>query len=170
MVKVSRRGGFSDRQGIKSENTEIQLKDLDTRTRTQIYNLLSEQYKFIYQNIGYWNETIQSFFRYISSEVFCQKVDARNQIEDDAFFDKISQVIMNNSYDDVLTLVEAISEYWEEELNERYPYRGYGGMFRKWLASDNPQPYNSYGNGSAMRVSPVGWAFDTLEEILEKSP
>ena len=41
MVKVSRRGGFSDRQGIKSENTEIQLKDLDTRTRTQIYNLLS---------------------------------------------------------------------------------------------------------------------------------
>lgn len=126
MVKVSRRGGFPDRQGIKSENTEIQLKDLDTRTRTQIYNLLSEQYKFIYQNIGYWNETIQSFFRYISSEVFCQKVDARNQIEDDAFFDKISQVIMNNSYDDVLTLVEAISEYWEEELNERYPYRGYG--------------------------------------------
>ena len=51
MIKVSRRGGFSDRQGIKSENTEIQLKDLDTRTRTQIYNLLSEQYKFIYQNI-----------------------------------------------------------------------------------------------------------------------
>ena len=107
MVKVSRRGGFSDRQGIKSENTEIQLKDLDTRTRTQIYNLLSEQYKFIYQNIGYWNETIQSFFRYISSEVFCQKVDARNQIEDDAFFDKISQVIMNNSYDDVLTEMDA---------------------------------------------------------------
>ena len=131
MVKVSRRGGFSDRQGIKSENTEIQLKDLDTRTRTQIYNLLSEQYKFIYQNIGYWNETIQSFFRYISSEVFCQKVDARNQIEDDAFFDKISQVIMNNSYDDVLTLVEAISEYWEEELNERYPYRGYGYSSQK---------------------------------------
>src|SRR5699024_11644838 len=46
--------------------------------------------------------------------------------DDDKFFDEINQVIMNNSYDDVLTLVEAISEYWEEELNERYPYRAYG--------------------------------------------
>jgi len=36
-----------------------------------------------------------------------------------------------------------------------------------WLWSDDPQPYGSWGNGSAMRVSPVGWAFDTLEETLE---
>ena len=42
-------------------------------------------------------------------------------------------------------------------------------MFRGWLMSDNPQPYNSFGNGSAMRVSPVGWAFDSLEETLEKA-
>ena len=48
----------------------------------------------------------------------------------------------------------------------RYPYRGYGGMFRKWLASDNPQPYISYGNGGAMRVSPVGFYAQTLEETL----
>ena len=43
----------------------------------------------------------------------------------------------------------------------------YGGWFFSWLWSENPQPYNSWGNGSAMRVSPVGWAFDTLEETLE---
>ena len=43
---------------------------------------------------------------------------------------------------------------------------GYGGWFIGWLWSDNQQPYNSWGNGSAMRVSPVGWAFDTLEETL----
>ena len=43
---------------------------------------------------------------------------------------------------------------------------GYGGWFMGWLWSKNPQPYNSWGNGSAMRVSPVGWAFDTLEETL----
>ena len=43
---------------------------------------------------------------------------------------------------------------------------GYGGWFFGWLWSENPQPYNSWGNGSAMRVSPVGWAFDTLEETL----
>ena len=43
---------------------------------------------------------------------------------------------------------------------------GYGGWFIGWLWSENPQPYNSFGNGSAMRVSPVSWAFDTLEETL----
>ena len=54
-----------------------------------------------------------------------------------------------------------------QEYGHRYPTAGYGGMFKDWLWSDDPQPYNSWGNGSAMRVSPVGWAFDTLEETLE---
>lgn len=36
------------------------------------------------------------------------------------------------------------------------PKGGFGGRFRKWVESDNPQPYGSYGNGSAMRVSPIG--------------
>ncbi|MDX2245362.1 MAG: ADP-ribosylglycohydrolase family protein [Bacteroidia bacterium] len=47
-----------------------------------------------------------------------------------------------------------------------YPGRGYGGNFYYWLLSDNPQPYNSFGNGSAMRVSPAGFAFQTLAETL----
>ena len=51
----------------------------------------------------------------------------------------------------------------------KYPGSGYGGYFRRWMFSANPQPYNSYGNGSAMRVSPVGWAFDTLEETLRQA-
>ena len=38
-----------------------------------------------------------------------------------------------------------------------HPMGGYGGRFAKWVMSDNPQPYGSYGNGSAMRVSPIGW-------------
>lgn len=45
-----------------------------------------------------------------------------------------------------------------------YPYAGYGGMFRRWLRMNNPSPYNSFGNGSAMRVSSVGWLYNTLEE------
>lgn len=54
-----------------------------------------------------------------------------------------------------------------QDYGNRYPHAGYGGMFRTWLREDEPKPYNSFGNGSAMRVSPVGWAFDTLEETLE---
>lgn len=48
----------------------------------------------------------------------------------------------------------------------RYPHAGYGGNFMEWVISDSSDPYNSWGNGSAMRVSPVGWAFDSLEEVL----
>jgi ADP-ribosylglycohydrolase len=43
---------------------------------------------------------------------------------------------------------------------------GYGGRFGQWVHSSNPQPYGSFGNGSAMRVSPIGWAFNTKEETL----
>ena len=56
-----------------------------------------------------------------------------------------------------------------KEYGLKYPYAGYGGMFRKWLGSSSSKPYNSYGNGSAMRVSPVGFAFDTLDEVLSEA-
>lgn len=48
-----------------------------------------------------------------------------------------------------------------------YPHAGYGGMFRRWLHAENPNPYGSFGNGSAMRVSAAGWLFDTLDKTLE---
>lgn len=54
-----------------------------------------------------------------------------------------------------------------QEMGRRYPNAGYGGMFYRWLQSDNPQPYGSYGNGSAMRVSPVGMYAKSLDEALE---
>lgn len=52
---------------------------------------------------------------------------------------------------------------------QRYPDAGFGGMFRTWMWAKNPQPYNSFGNGSAMRVSPVGWAFDNEEDVLREA-
>ena len=56
-----------------------------------------------------------------------------------------------------------------KQYGHRYPDVGYGSMFHDWLKADNPKPYNSYGNGSAMRVSPVGYAFDTLEAVLKEA-
>lgn len=52
------------------------------------------------------------------------------------------------------------------DLCRRYPNRGYGGRFANWICDKDPQPYSSYGNGSAMRVSPVGYYAQTLEEAL----
>jgi ADP-ribosylglycohydrolase len=50
-----------------------------------------------------------------------------------------------------------------------YPAAGYGGTFLAWAASDSREPYNSWGNGSAMRVSPVGFAYDMLDEVLVRA-
>ncbi len=52
---------------------------------------------------------------------------------------------------------------------QKYPDAGYGGMFHRWAQSEESQPYSSWGNGAAMRISPVGFAFDTLEEVLAKA-
>ena len=52
-------------------------------------------------------------------------------------------------------------------LGKAYPNAGYGGMFGRWLRAEHPQPYGSFGNGSAMRVSAAGWLFDTLDKTLE---
>ena len=52
-----------------------------------------------------------------------------------------------------------------QEFGRRYPRAGYGGAFRRWLHDDCPQPYNSWGNGAAMRVSACGWAGRTLDEV-----
>lgn len=63
---------------------------------------------------------------------------------------------------------------YQESLQDwcrRYPSPkgAYGGRFAAWICSLNPQPYNSFGNGSAMRVSPVAWLFDDLSQVLEEA-
>lgn len=55
--------------------------------------------------------------------------------------------------------------YSMQKYGKAYPYAGYGTRFRRWLNEKNPQPYGSYGNGSAMRVSSVAWLYDDLETV-----
>lgn len=59
-------------------------------------------------------------------------------------------------------LVKVMHRYGEE-----YPHRGYGGMFGKWLGNHLKEPYNSFGNGSAMRVSPCGYFAKSFDEALQ---
>lgn len=75
--------------------------------------------------------------------------------------------------DTVLTLAVAAaikeeSDYATKikEYARKYPNRGYGGRFTDWIFKDSYEPYNSFGNGSAMRVSPVSFAFDRLDQVL----
>jgi ADP-ribosylglycohydrolase len=54
-------------------------------------------------------------------------------------------------------------------FGRRYPGQGYGGMFNVWLHKEESEPHNSWGNGSAMRVSPVGFAFNSVDEVLAQA-
>ena len=56
-----------------------------------------------------------------------------------------------------------------QRIGRPYPHCGYGGSFHRWMYSDNPQPYNSYGNGAAMRVSGCGYAANSIEEAIQLS-
>ena len=64
------------------------------------------------------------------------------------------------SDDEIRAALVASMQKW----GKLYPDAGYGGMFRRWLRTKHPEPYGSFGNGSAMRVSSAGWLFETLEE------
>ncbi len=63
-----------------------------------------------------------------------------------------------------LSYVDVLKQYFF-----RYPMGGYGGFFSTWARSADSKPYNSWGNGAAMRISPVGFAFDSLEEVLAQA-
>jgi type I restriction enzyme M protein len=56
-----------------------------------------------------------------------------------------------------------------QEIGRHYPDCGYGGKFSRWIFSNNPQPYGSYGNGAAMRVSPCGFVANDLDEVKQLS-
>lgn len=78
--------------------------------------------------------------------------------------------------DSVLTIAVADciinnKEYGKTIQNyaRKYPDAGYGGNFFQWIFSDKREPYNSWGNGSAMRVSPVGFAFNTQQKVMQEA-
>jgi ADP-ribosylglycohydrolase len=56
-----------------------------------------------------------------------------------------------------------------QSYGRKYPNRGWGGNFHYWIHAAKPEPYNSFGNGSAMRVSPAGWCGGTLQEVLAEA-
>lgn len=125
-LKVQLRGGFSDRRKINPLNTEIQINDLDERTRNKIANLLKT-----------WCDEIEKngfevyFFKNYLNDVFCQFVDDQMEASfkyyySDAFKEYIFEPIIQDNYSDVLTICEYItgsaSDIFEELQNPVFPY------------------------------------------------
>lgn len=123
MAKVSKRGGFSDRNRIKPENTEIQLRDFDRRTRNQLQNMVSRLYKEVYGDMYYGSPDIQDFLIYVKGMIYAEPVDSRYIYRDDAVFKMINKTIQEDDYDDVLTLIEAVIQYWDSYFRDERIYQ-----------------------------------------------
>ena len=131
MHKVSRRGGFSDRNGIKPENIEIQLKDFDKRTRVQLQNMINNMYAKTYNyGLNEWDSEIQEFFRYVLGVIFAEPTDVQKRYYATDIFLIINNTINKDSYDEVLTVIEALVQYWDSYMQKWRPdyyieYYGY---------------------------------------------
>jgi len=106
-------------------------------------------------------DVIGSVHEYISTKSmdFELFVDASRFTDDTVLAVAVAECLLNRS-----PYVDAFHDYFIA-----YPDAGYGLRFFEWAESRSRQPYNSYGNGSAMRVPAVGWAFDSLDDVLAEA-
>lgn len=116
MYPVSRRGGYSDRLGINTVGTEIQLHNFDSRTRIQLFNEYSRLYSLICSNCSNQTAFSQTFYKFILCDVYSQIIDYRYLIPDDIITDVIKETILNGTYDNVLTLIEAVAQHWNRAI------------------------------------------------------
>lgn len=87
----------------------------------------------------------------------------KNYFTDDSILTLAVAKALMTPYESGEELKERLVDNFHE-FAKKYPNGGYGGRFARWLTNGDREPYNSFGNGSAMRVSPAGWIADTLEE------
>ena len=92
-------------------------------------------------------------------ELFC---GASNFTDDSVMTLAVAKWLIEDENHSAAQLIKCM-----QELGRKHPDAGYGGHFYSWLFAKNPQPYNSWGNGAGMRVSPVVLYAKTLEEALE---
>ena len=105
-----------------------------------------------------WNNIKTKDFELLTSVGRCRPTD------DSIMSLAIAKAILNCKGDYDHLDQQAVS--CMQELGRKYPRAGYGGKFHKWIYADEPRPYNSFGNGAAMRVSPCGFAAASREEAI----
>ena len=103
-----------------------------------------------------WNNTKSKKFELLSHIKGCKVTD------DSIMSLAVAQAILDSNGDTAALNQHAVTRM--RELGRKYPHAGYGGDFHKWIYDSNPHPYNSWGNGAAMRVSPCGFAATSLDE------
>ena len=79
----------------------------------------------------------------------------------EAILDRPEEIPNSGLHDRALEYAALFRRYYR-----RYPHAGYGGMFIRWAKGESFDSVNSFGNGAAMRVVPIGWAYPTLEQTM----
>ena len=140
MATISKRGGFSDRNGIRPENVVIQLNGFDKRTRIQLHNMINEMNNVfcrVVLDADPYNgrQDIQNFYRFVLGSVYSEPVDSRFFYKDDSIIKMINDSIINGDYDEVLTLIEALIQYWDSQLRSagRYYSHEYSSVYHGTL-------------------------------------
>lgn len=110
-------------------------------SRFEFHNIKSKYFEFLHPKCRITDDSVMTI------------AIAKSIMEADKNYSNLSELAVKNMH----------------ELGRAYPRCGYGGMFFDWLMDDDPQPYNSFGNGAAMRVSPCGFAAKSLKEAIALS-
>ena len=139
----------------KTPNFKREIFTLDCFTQTKMKNTSNTIIGAIAGDI------IGSIYEFNNTkDINFELFPARSKFTDDTVLSiAIADCIINDK-----NFAETVWDY-----GRKYRGRGYGGKFKHWLKNENPQPYGSYGNGSAMRVSAIGFAYENIETVLEKA-
>lgn len=98
------------------------------------------------------------------SKVFKLLTDSCEWTDDTVMTVAIAEALMDAGTDATPSEIETACIKSMQKWGQKYPYAGYGSSFIYWVSSKDPKPYGSYGNGSAMRVSPAGWMYYSIEQ------
>ncbi len=128
--KVSVRGGFSDRMGLKPINTTQQISDLDSRTRTQIINEITDIIQSDY-SFDYNDEYMQGLIKDVYKNVYQQEVDNTQHYNETFFLNCLKDSIRSEDYDSVLTLIEYICQRLPRIFPSQDPYKRLNNLFER---------------------------------------
>lgn len=127
MIRVLKRGGFSERKGLVKINNSIQKESLDERTRIALVNVTSALFEKMRDNSSY--SKIDDYVKYLYCEVLNKRSNeipygsdfyGADFIDYSKVYGLLDQIITNNPYEDVLTLIESITEYFHNKSSYIY--------------------------------------------------
>ena len=143
-MKVSVRGGFSDRNKIKPENTMIQITEFDERTRIHLYNMIINFYEEVYKGYSASAPSIQDFLGYIRVNIYSEMVDPYYTHSQHQIFSALKDTFLYGTYDDVLTVIESLVRYFDEYLKDTNRVSYYDSYYEQYTKLSLYQLSNEY--------------------------